>query len=54
MSVTLGCGPMRRSALVWAKDTLFKKKEKGCGNCGEKKETSQSRLGLQNLENASE
>lgn len=54
MSVTLGCDPMHRSALVWAKDTLFKEKEKGCGNCGEKKEISKSRLGFQNLENASE
>lgn len=54
MSVTLGCDPMGRTALVWAKDSLFKEKGKGCGNCGEKKETSQSRLGLQNLEKASE
>lgn len=53
-SVTLGCAPVGGSALAWAKDILFTEKKREHEDFGEKKETSQPRLGLQDLEETSE
>lgn len=36
-SITLGCAPTGRSALVWVKDSLFTEKGRGHGDFSEKK-----------------